>query len=220
MSPQIPWQPASPDIVDGGWRQQPLKYAYSITLGKMLQSAQSSPDDVEVHYLKAQHVQWRGVSLADLPTMWASQQEVEALRVRAGDLIVCEGGESGRAALLQTEPERPTIIQNALHLVRTANGSDVRFLLYLLRQAVESNWIEAVCNRSTIAHFTVDKFKEMRVWMPDAAQQTAIADRLDLESKRLDQALAMVQDAAELIEERRMSLIAAAVTGQLDVPRP
>ena len=213
MNKDIPWQPC----VANGWCEQPLKHAYSITLGKMLQNAPVSAKDVEVAYAKAQHVQWDGVDLTDLPTMWASPEEVDALRITAGDLLVCEGGEVGRAALVTDEPETPTIIQNALHVVRGKNGSDTRFLLYVLRQAVESNWIKAICNTSTISHFTADKFGEMRVWMPDAASQAAMADYLEQETARLDTLMVKVREAISLIEERRATLISAAITGQIAI---
>lgn len=210
---QVPWQLCTA----AGWREQAVKHAYSVTLGKMLQNAPATVDDVEVPYLKAQHVQWDGVNLADLPTMWASPEEVDFLRVREGDLLVCEGGEVGRAAIVDREPELPTIIQNALHLVRGRNGSDTRFLLYVLRQAVESNWIASICNASTISHFTVDKFRDMRVWMPDERQQAAIADYLDVECKRLDDLRQEATRMIGLLRERRMALISAALTGTLDV---
>lgn len=200
-----------------GWREQAVKHAYSITLGKMLQSSPVSANDIEVRYLKAQHVQWDGVHLSDLPTMWASPEEADFLRVKVGDLLVCEGGEVGRAAILDREPERPTIIQNALHLVRGRNGSDVRFLLYVLRRAVESNWIAATCNVSTISHFTADKFREMRVWMPSPRQQAAVADYLDTECERLDDLRRTASRTIELLNERRSALIAAVVAGGLDV---
>ena len=215
MNKDISWQPCIAD----GWREQPLKHAYSITLGKMLQNAPASATDVEVAYVKAQHVQWGSVDLTDLPTMWASPKEIDALRITVGDLLVCEGGEVGRAALVTDEPETPTIIQNALHVVRGKNGSDARFLLYVLRQAVESNWIKTICNTSTISHFTADKFGEMRVWMPDAASQVAIADYLGQEAARIDAIMTKARGAISLIEERRAALISAAVTGQIAVER-
>lgn len=210
---QVPWQLCTA----AEWREQAVKHAYSVTLGKMLQNAPATVDDVEVPYLKAQHVQWDGVNLADLPTMWASPEEVDFLRVREGDLLVCEGGEVGRAAIVGREPELPTIIQNALHLVRGRDGSDTRFLLYVLRQAVESNWIASICNASTISHFTVDKFRDMRVWMPDERQQAAIADYLDVECKRLDDLRQEATRMIGLLRERRTALISAALTGTLDV---
>lgn len=211
---QVPWQACT--AASSGWREQAVKHAYSITLGKMLQNAPAAADDIEVFYLKAQHVQWDGVNLTDLPTMWASPEEVDLLRVRVGDLLVCEGGEVGRAAIVDREPETPTIIQNALHLVRGRSGSDTRFLLYVLRQAVESNWIAAVCNASTISHFTADKFREMRVRIPDTRRQAAIADYLDAECKRLDNLRETAIRTIDLLKERRSATISAAVAGDLD----
>lgn len=84
----------------------------------MLQNELSQRDDCEVPYLKAQHVQWDGVRLEEPPRMWASPAEIESLRVQRGDLLVCEGGEVGRCAVVQSDPPTNCIIQNALHLDR------------------------------------------------------------------------------------------------------
>lgn len=211
---QVPWQLCTA----AEWREQAVKHAYSVTLGKMLQNTPATVDEVEVPYLKAQHVQWDGVNLADLPTMWASPEEVDFLRVREGDLLVCEGGEVGRAAIVGREPELPTIIQNALHLVRGRDGSDTRFLLY---------GPSTSCRIGTGSHPSTTplrsrtspstKFRDMRVWMPDERQQAAIADYLDVECKRLDDLRQEATRMIGLLRERRAALISAALTGTLDV---
>ena len=141
-------------------------------------------------------------------------------RITAGDLLVCEGGEVGRAALVTDEPRAPTIIQNALHVVRGKNGSDTRFLLYVLRQAVESNWVKAISNTSTISHFTADKFGEMRVWMPEVASQIAIADYLDRETARLNALIAAQQRLLSLLAEKRRTFIMRAVARGLNPSTP
>ena len=84
-----PWQPVNRTE----WRFDQIKYHYDVILGKMLQNTAQDADDVEVPYLKAQHVQWNAVQINELPTMWASSREINVLRVREGDLIVCEVGE-------------------------------------------------------------------------------------------------------------------------------
>ena len=172
------WQPCS--AVD--WRRLQIKRAFSVTLGKMLQSSPACTSDAEVPYLKAQHVQWDGITLADLPKMWASETEINALLVEQGDLLVCEGGEVGRSAIVGESPQDRTIIQNALHLVRGRNGANPRFLYYLLRHAFDQGWFAVICSKSTIAHFTVSKFEDMWTWLPDNSLQRAIADYLDRET--------------------------------------
>ena len=101
---RTPWQPC----VSAKWREQQLKHAFSITLGKMLQNGPTASGDVEVPYLKAQHVQWDEIRVSDLPRMWASSAEIDALQLRKGDLLVCEGGDVGRSAILRSLPQDPT----------------------------------------------------------------------------------------------------------------
>ena len=206
--PRAPWQSCE----SRGWTQLQTKRRYSIELGKMLQNGPSQHDDTEVPYLKAQHVQWDRVRVSEASRMWASPTEIETLRVRKGDLLVCEGGEVGRAAVVQEEPPEDCIIQNALHLVRSRKGGEVRFLAYLLRHAATSGWFDVLCNRATIAHFTGDKFGEMWIWTPDLPEQVAIADFLDRETARLDSLVAEKERLLELLAEKRRALITHAVT--------
>ena len=209
---RTPWQPC----VSAKWREQQLKHSFLITLGKMLQNDPTESEDVEVPYLKAQHVQWDEIRVSDLPRMWASPAEIDALQLRKGDLLVCEGGDVGRSAILRSLPQDLTIIQNALHVVRGRNGADPRFLAYVLRHAAYQGWFEVVCNRSTIRHFTVEKFGEMRAWLPDAPEQRAIADYLDRETARLDALVAEKERLLDLLAEKRRALITRAVTRGLD----
>ena len=167
-------------------------------------------------YLKAQHVQWEGIRLSNLPRMWASPDEIESLEVAKGDLLVCEGGEVGRAAIISEKPPSQTIIQNALHLVRGRDDSEIRFLAYLLRHAATQQWFDVLCNKSTIRHFTVDKFRELWAWLPESSIQRAIADYLDRETARLDALVAAKERVLGLLAEKRRALITRAVTRGLD----
>ena len=47
------------------WAAISVKRHFEIQLGKMLQPQPNSPDDVQVPYLKAQHVQWNDVLIED-----------------------------------------------------------------------------------------------------------------------------------------------------------
>ena len=210
------WQPCTAV----NWRRLQVKRAFSVTLGKMLQSSPAHISDEEITYLKAQHVQWDGIKLADLPTMWASEAEINALLVNQGDLLVCEGGEVGRSSIVGDSPKDRTIIQNALHLVRGRNGASPRFLYYLLRHAFDQGWIDVICNKSTIGHFTVEKFEDMWAWLPDNPQQRAIADYLDRETVRLDALVAEKKRLLDLLAEKRRALITRAVTRGLDPDAP
>lgn len=43
-----------------------------------------------------------------------------------------------------------TIIQNAMHRVRSKHGNSTRYLGYLLRHISNSGWFDMLCNKATI----------------------------------------------------------------------
>ena len=209
---QTPWQPCSA----AGWNRGQVKHGFQVRLGKMLQNKAVSNLDQRVRYLRAKHVQWQRIELAHLPCMWACPTEIESLTVAKGDLLVCEGGEVGRSAIMKTEPPQQTIIQNALHRVRPYGNNEPRFLAYLLRHAATQEWFDVLCNRATIRHFTAEKFRELWMWLPPPTTQRALADYLDRETANLDSLMAAKQRLLEVLAERRQAVAARAVACGLD----
>ncbi len=197
--------------VPNHWDAQGVKFCYSIQLGKMLQPEPSGPSDEESPYLKSQHVQWEQVRVTDLPTMWTTKTERKKYAVTDGDLLVCEGGDVGRAAVVYGALDG-TIIQNALHRVRPRGNNEVSFLLYVLAHAASQGWFEVICNKSTIAHFTVDKFGALGVALPTPGEQRAIAAFLDRETDRIDMLVAKKGELIERLKEKRTALISRTVT--------
>ena len=216
LATTIPWQPCE----KAGWPAVQVKHMFETALGKMLQPQPASDHDIEAPYIKSVHVQWRGVTFEELPTMWASPMDIEQLELRAGDLMVCEGGEVGRGALVLSDPPLLCIFQNALHRVRARESNDVRYLNYCLKQASEAGWFDVLCNRATIAHFTVEKFRELRVHLPSGETQCLIANYLDRETARIDGLIAEKQRMLALLEEKRAALISRVVIRGLDPNTP
>jgi len=143
--------------------------------------------------------------------MWANKKERQQYAVNDGDLLVCEGGDVGRAAVVYGAPDG-TIIQNALHRVKPQGENNTSFLLYVLAHAASQGWFEVICNRSTIAHFTVDKFGALGVALPTPAEQQAIAAFLDRETGRVDRLVAKKRELIERLKEKRTALISRTVT--------
>ena len=196
------------------WEVISVKRRYEIQLGKMLQNKPYSDLDVSVQYIKALHVLWGKVDTSDLPEMWASPTDLKQFNIKSGDLLVCEGGEAGRAGIVDSAPD-PCIIQNALHRVR-GNGADVRFLQYALKTVGSRGWFDALCNKATIAHFTREKLAELRMPTPTLSEQRAIAAFLDRETARIDTLIEKKRRQIELLQEKRSALISHAVTKGLD----
>ena len=201
--------------IPAGWITVSVKRKYAIQLGKMLQNNPESDADVSVPYIKALHVNWGKVNTSDLPEMWANPAEIGQFGVKSGDLLVCEGGEAGRAGIVSTLPT-PCIIQNALHRVR-GKDADVRFLQYVLHAVGSGGWFEVLCNKATIAHFTREKLAELGIPLPlNINEQRVIAAFLDRETARIDALIVKKERQIELLQEKRAALISHAVTKGLD----
>ena len=202
-------------LIAEDWSISPVKRHFDIQLGKMLQNDPKADNDCMAPYLKAANVLWGRVNVDDVPEMWASPGEIMSYEVKDGDLLVCEGGEVGRCGIVRNPPDK-CIIQNALHRVRARNSSSIGFLMYVLHSVNSSGWFDVLCNKATIAHFTGEKFAELRIPIPRPHEQQAIATFLDRETSRIDELIAKKERQIELLQEKRSALISHAVTKGLD----
>lgn len=198
------------------WMAPPLYMRYQVDLGKMLNEAAISGDHL-VRYLRNVDVQWDQVNVSELPEMDIGPWEITRYTVRRGDLLVCEGGEVGRAALVGDAADGLGY-QKALHRLRPmAPSEDPRFMFYTLYCAAHQGVFIAGGNPNTIPHLTGEKLRAYRFPAPRNREQRAIADYLDRETTKIDSMVAKVETAIERLQEYHIALITAAVTGKIDV---
>jgi type I restriction enzyme, S subunit len=207
----LPWMGEVPEH----WHAASVKRHYAIQLGKMLQNKPEGSADVEVPYLKAQHVQWFSVRTAATPKMWANPRDILQYGVVRGDLLVCEGGEGGRSGIVR-DVAPGHIIQNALHRVRPLGQSLNEFLQYVMSVVAALGWFEAINSKATIAHFTREKFGALGMPVPPLPEQAAIVRYLDHVDRRIRRYIRAKQKLIKLLEEQKQAIIRRAVTRGLD----
>jgi type I restriction enzyme S subunit len=198
-----------------GWTTPPVSANFEVQLGKML-SARAASGLEQFPYLRNTNVQWSGFDLGDLATMHFDELERRAFSLRRGDLLVCEGGEVGRAAVWEGQLS-DCFFQKALHRVRPRRDADVRYLLYCLRAAAKRNVFVNEGNLSTIPHLTREQFRAHRFPWPPASEQAEIVAALDRQQASIRSAVGAIAGQIELLQERRRAVVTAAVTGQLEI---
>ena len=199
------------------WTMPKVSFHYSVVLGKMLDAARSEkPGDVLMPYVRAGNIQEAGLELGDLNEMPFSPDEVAALDLRKGDLLVVEGGAVGVNYLI-SEPIENVSFQKTVNRVRALDRSSTRFLGYALDVLRFSGVIDMLCNKSTIAHLTADKLGRINIPYPPVGEQEKIVELLELETAKLDQLASSARNVINVLHERRAALISAAVTGKIDV---
>lgn len=201
------------------WEVTALKRGYQVTLGKMLQPESAGPDDELLPYLRAANIQWAGVDTTDIKQMWLSKRDQTQLRLEAGDLLVSEGGDVGRSCLWYSEIEE-CYFQNSVNRVRARDGNSNRYLCYWMSTIKDKGYIDVLCNKSTIAHFTAEKVEAVPVPFPPSNEQTAIAAFLDRETGKIDALVAEQRRLMELLKEKRQAVISHAVTRGLTPAAP
>ena len=193
------------------WETPSLYIRYQVDLGKMLNETAIRGDYLHP-YLRNVDVQWYHINVSDLPQMDIGPWEIARFTVGRGDLLVCEGGEVGRAALVQNDADGLGF-QKALHRLRPlAAGEDPRFMFYTLYGAAQRGVFVAGGNPNTIAHLTGEKLRGYRFPAPLAFEQRAIADFLDRETAKIDTLVAKKRTLIERLKEKRATLISRTVT--------
>lgn len=205
--------------VPGHWLVTALKRGFSVTLGKMLQPDSSGPEDELLPYLRAANIQWDGVNSNDIKLMWLSKRDRAQLRLEHGDLLVSEGGDVGRSCLWAAELEH-CYFQNSVNRVRARDGNSNRYLYYWMSTVKDKGYIDVLCNKSTIAHFTAEKVAAVPVPLPSPDEQAQIAAFLDRETAKIDALVAEQRRLMELLKEKRQAVISHAVTRGLNPDAP
>lgn len=186
---------------------------HNVILGKMLCPTPRNEDDELEPYYCAANVHFDGVS-GELKTMWFNAKEKETYAVHKEDMLIVEGGAgAGGAAVMLEEPAVPTFIQNSIMIVR-ANSGDNRYSCYLAQALVKNKYVDVVCNKATIPHFTKEKVCYMPYPVFSADERSAIADYLDKRISDMDSLIAEKQSLIEDLEAYKKSLIYEVVTGK------
>jgi len=205
--------------VPNHWFSTKIKYGYKITLGKMLQKEAKTSEDKLKPYLKAINIQPTGISLDTVGQMWFSHNDLKSLKLLNGDVLISEGGDVGRVAIWREElPD--CYIQNAINRARPLKNRSSRYLYYWMNMLKGSDFIDILCNKATIAHYTAEKVEFSPLFMPPDEEARFIANFLDHETAKIDTLIEKQQQLIKLLKEKRQAVISHAVTKGLNPSTP
>ncbi|MBI3650183.1 MAG: restriction endonuclease subunit S [Acidobacteria bacterium] len=198
------------------WQTPPVYARFEVQLGKMLDEKRIKGTHL-APYLRNVDVQWGRINTSDLPAMDFDEDDKEKYDLKSGDILVCEGGEIGRCALWRGEIAE-CYYQKALHRLRPIhNADDPAFFVQVMRTLVDAGVFSLQATTSTIQHLPPEKLLVLRYPSPPIEEQRAIVAHIATETAKLDALRAATKRTIALLKERRAALIAAAVTGRIDV---
>lgn len=192
------------------WKVSRVGLHFDIILGKMLCQSKLTEDYTLEPYFCAANVHFDGVTNDGLKQMWFSTTEKEQYLVQKGDLLVVEGGAGAGGSAIVVSVKKPTYIQNSIMIVRSKKISKNSYLRYLLEYIVKNGYVDVVCNKATIPHFTKDKLANVPYLVSD--EQLSIADFLDTQCAHIDSIIEKTRAAIEEYKKLKQSVITQAVT--------
>ena len=186
---------------------------HDIILGKMLCPNPRNEEDTLEPYYCAANVHFDGVT-GGLKTMWFNSKEKETYVVHKNDMLIVEGGAgAGGAAIMNEEPPVSTFVQNSIMIVRS-HMKDNRYSCYLVQALVKNKYVDVVCNKATIPHFTKEKVSYMPYPVFNRNERNEIANYLDERCKQIDSLIAEKESLIHDLEAYKKSLIYEVVTGK------
>lgn len=157
------------------WQVSSVGREFEIQLGKMLDAEKNV--GVPKPYLGNRAVQWGRIDYTDLPTVPMSRADLDRFRLLKGDLLVCEGGEVGRAAIWEA-PLEECYYQKALHRLRPLRGFNSQLMAAFLRRWADCGLLANFVTQTSIAHLPREKFMEVPIPVPPPPEQRAIVKAL------------------------------------------
>lgn len=143
--------------------------------------------------------------------------EMRRYQVMPGDVLVSVMGTIGQAALVPDGVE-PGIINPRLVLYRVIDEViNPRYLQVFLNNPTSQKYFSLAAQGTTMDGLNMGSIGELCVAVPPSGEQKEILDFVDNEVGRIARLTIEAERAIDLLKERRSALIAAAVTGKIDV---
>jgi type I restriction enzyme S subunit len=194
------------------WAAALLDDVADIRLGKMLDKGR--PKGSPHKYLRNINIRWDAIDTSDLSSMSFEDDELERFGIRNGDVLVCEGGEPGRAAVWNLG-DTDLKYQKALHRIRLPASIAARWVMYQLMLDTWSGRLARSFTGSTIAHLPREKLANYELRLAPTQEQQRVVDAIDSYLTRLDDAVASLERVQDKLKAYRASVLKAAVEGRL-----
>ena len=128
-------------------------------------------------YLRNLNVRWFEFDLSDVLEMRFLDEEEPKFTAIKGDVLICEGGYPGRAAIW--DRDEPIHFQKAIHRVRFYEPERNKWFVYYLHYLEQTDKLKEYCSGTGILHFTGKALARLPMPLPPLPEQRRIVGILD-----------------------------------------
>jgi type I restriction enzyme, S subunit len=115
------------------------------------------------------------------------------------------------------ESDLPCLLLQRVASLKTGEKLDADYLLELLSSAMFVAHFSPDTTGVSVPHISPEQINNFVIPVPPIVEQKSIVKFVSVEAANFDALTTEAQRAIDLLQERRIALISAAVTGQIDV---
>lgn len=202
------------------WEVINLKFLGEVRTGVAKGRDLGNRETVHVPYLRVANVQDGYIDLSDVADIQVLPEEISSFSLRKGDVLMNEGGDAdklGRGAVWDGSIE-PCLHQNHVFAVR-CYSIEPNWLTTVTGSDYAKAYFESRSKQSTnLASISATNISELSVVVPPQQERIKIINYLEQAISKIDTLRLAAKNTIELLHERRVALISAAVTGQIRIP--
>lgn len=196
-----------------GWKWEKLGNLFSHTTGKALNKENTV--GALKKYITTSNLYWNTFDFSDVREMYFTEDELEKCTATKGDLLICNGGDVGRAAIWNFDYD--ICIQNHISKLRKKSDSvSTEFFYYIFLFYKNLGLLSG--KGIGIASLSAKTITNLIIPLPPTlTEQERIVNRIETMFAKLDQAQEKAQAVLDSFETRKAAILHKAFTGELTV---
>jgi len=186
-------------LIPEDWEVVKLGEVFEVKQGKQLSAKENRDGKVLKPFLRTSNVLWNKIDLSEISYMPFSESEFENLKLKKGDILVCEGGDVGRTAVWDGQIDEISY-QNHLHRLRSVKDNiNNYFFAYWMEYAITiKNLYHQNANKTTIPNLSSSRLKAFPIPLPPLEEQKAIADILSTVQNNIEKTEKVINATKQL----------------------
>lgn len=186
------------------WQIEAIGNLFDVKQGKQLSSKETTENKKLYPFLRTSNIMWGYLNLSNIDGMYFSDEEIEKLKLRDGDILVCEGGDIGRTAMFEGQIQN-CAYQNHLHRLRPKKDNiNRKFFVFWMNYAIKNRGFYVyTANRTTIPNLSSSRLKNFKIPLPPLPEQKKIAAILSRVQEAKEKTEAVI-DASKALKKSMM----------------
>ena len=199
----------------GHWKECSIGDVFTHTTGKALK--RNNQNGILKKYITTSNLYWGTFDFSEVREMYFTNEELEKCTAKKGDLLVCNGGDVGRAAIWNYDYD--ICLQNHISKLRrkTDSISVPFFYYYFMFLKINGN----IAGRGIgIASLSAKDLLAIKVYLPSMTEQQQISHILDELFDKEQQTKEAAEAVLDRIDLMKKSILARAFRGELGTNDP